>query len=127
MAELKAYCGTELLGFVPRPESRNRIIVFRSSGENPGHPEEYWRDRGYAGDPTVKVYAYVIHPYWFDDNGDNPIPDTYPVAPSEEIGKRWRLEFVMVVPEDGETREFLHQIPGWRSAPARRIIDLPAF
>ena len=125
MAELKVYCGTEFLGTVPRPEFRSDYVHFLIPGKNPGHPREYWAVRGYMGDPTESGVVYAIRPYWFGEDGEPPVPQEPMRLPDADIGRLWAIEFVMVVPEEGLNRELLHKIPGWRSAPPRRIIDLP--
>jgi hypothetical protein len=124
MAELKVYCGTEFLGTVPRPAERAHAIAFHTAGNNPGHPQEYWVVRGYLGDPSVRGYAYEICPYWMGDEGEAPIPSKFGEMDPDF---RWLIEFVMVAPPEGEARDFLKQIPGWRPAPSRRIIDIPIF
>ncbi len=122
MAELKVYCGTEFLGTVPRPEYRYHVVHFMIPGKNPGHSKEYWLSRGCLGDPTELGVSYEIRPYWIGENGEPPVPDG-----ADEALRRWTIELVMIVPESGSTRELLHKIPGWRSAPPSRIIDIPIF
>jgi len=128
MAELKVYCGTEFLGTVPRPEFRCDFVNFVIPGKNPGQPKEYWAVRGSVGDPTELRVAYEIAVYWFGENGEPPILQrAWAWVSPVEANRRWSLEFVMVVPETGGTRELLHKIPGWRPAPPSRIIDIPIF
>jgi len=124
MAELKVYCGTEFLGTVPRPALRCDAVDFAIPGETPGRPKEYWIVRGCLGDPTELYVQYAIHPYWVGEDGEPPIPYPHSLQSEGDGRDRWAVEFVMVVPESGPTRELLHKIPGWRPAPPKRIISL---
>jgi hypothetical protein len=125
MAELKVYCGTEFLGTVPRPALRCDCVQFMIPGKNPEHPKEYWIAQGLLGDPTAIIVSYEIHPYWLGEDGEPPIPYPHDRQSEGDGRDRWAVEFVMVVPESGSTRELLHKIPGWRPAPPKRIISLP--